>query len=67
MEEITMNHEKDKNRKSIALVIPCYNEEAGLYLLYDKIQETIASLPYVFHILLVDDGSSACSFDNIDQ
>ncbi len=67
MEEITMNHEKDKNRKSIALVIPCYNEEAGLYLLYDKIQETIASLPYVFHILLVDDGSSDRTWQVMEQ
>lgn len=44
--------------KSITILIPCYNEECSLALLYDRLIRLFATLPnYQFDILLVDDGS----------
>ena len=44
--------------KSITVLIPCYNEECSLTLLYNRLIRLFAALPnYQFDILLVDDGS----------
>ena len=44
--------------KKITLLIPCYNEEKSLDLLYSRIKKLYLGLPdYQLQILLVDDGS----------
>lgn len=44
--------------KTITVLIPCFNEEYGLELLYDRLKKLFATLPnYQFDILLVNDGS----------
>ena len=44
--------------KTITIIIPCFNEECGLELLYDRLKKLFATLPnYQFDILLVNDGS----------
>ena len=44
--------------KSITVLIPCYNEECSLTLLYNRLIRLFATLPnYQLDILLVDDGS----------
>ncbi len=44
--------------KTITVLIPCFNEECGLELLYDRLKKLFATLPnYQFDILLVNDGS----------
>ena len=44
--------------KTITVLIPCFNEERGLELLYDRLKKLFATLPnYQFDILLVNDGS----------
>ena len=45
--------------KRITVIIPCYNEERNLDLLYKKMEEVFVQLPdYLFKILLVNDGSN---------
>lgn len=45
--------------KKVTILIPCYNEENSLSLLYERLKKMIAVLPdYQFHILLVNDGST---------
>ncbi len=44
--------------KTITILIPCYNEENSLEILYKRLLTMIKSLPdYRFEILLVNDGS----------
>jgi len=42
----------------LSLVIPVYNEEESLPLLFDTIHEALDSLPRTWEVILVDDGSS---------
>ena len=45
--------------KKITILIPCYNEENTLSLLYERLKKMFTGLPaYQFQILLVDDGST---------
>lgn len=44
--------------KKVSILIPAYNEEASLPLLYEKLVEVIESCPnYLWEILIVNDGS----------
>jgi len=42
----------------ISLVIPVYNEEESLPVLFAEVMETLEKLPEAFEIIFVDDGSS---------
>ena len=47
-----------KNMKSIDLIVPCYNEEAGLEHFVAETNKVIAAIPdYRFRYILVNDGS----------
>jgi glycosyltransferase involved in cell wall biosynthesis len=41
----------------LALVIPVYNEEESLPVLFEEVIETLEKLPEAFEIIFVDDGS----------
>lgn len=44
--------------KSVTILVPCYNEEKGLYILHERLQDIIRKIDtYEFTILLVNDGS----------
>ena len=44
--------------KKVTIIIPCFNEEEGLDILYERMHDIIRSLTcYEFQILLIDDGS----------
>jgi len=42
----------------ISIVIPVYNEEANVVLLYQKIVEAMRTMGEDFEVLFVDDGST---------
>ena len=45
-------------KKTVTLIVPCYNEEASLPIFYDAVCEVADSLPqYDITLLLVNDGS----------
>ena len=45
-------------KKKISIVIPCYNEEKSLPVLYDELSKTINSIDnYEWEILFINDGS----------
>ncbi len=49
---------------NLTIVIPCYNEQEVLLMLYSKLEETVATLPdYAFTYLFVNDGSSDQTLD----
>lgn len=44
--------------KTVTILIPCYNEENSIDVLYERLKKIIAQhIEYEFQILLVDDGS----------
>ncbi|NCT22328.1 glycosyltransferase family 2 protein, partial [bacterium] len=47
----------------LSLVIPIYNEEETLPLLFEAVYQALESLPYVWEVILVDDGSVDKSLD----
>lgn len=55
-------------RKLISLIIPCYNEEAGLGILYKALTEVSAKMSeYDFEYLLINDGSKDSTLDLITE
>ena len=50
--------------KTISILIPCYNEEQSLPLLYDSLTEVAASISnYQFEFLFINDGSKDHTID----
>lgn len=47
----------------VSVIIPVYNEVENLTLLYDRIVEALADVPFAFEVVLADDGST----DGSDQ
>lgn len=45
-------------KKKISIVIPVCNEEANVSLVASALQKVFASLPYIYSIVFVDDGST---------
>lgn len=49
---------REKIRKSIDIVVPCYNEEDVLHMFFEETNKIIATIPeYNFNYIFVDDGS----------
>ncbi len=44
--------------KKASIVIPVYNEEENVPILYEKLKEVLEKLPYDYEIIFVDDGST---------
>lgn len=42
----------------ITIIVPCHNEAAGLPELHQVLAAALATLPYQFEILMIDDGST---------
>jgi glycosyltransferase involved in cell wall biosynthesis len=47
----------------LSLIIPVYNEEANLFLLYDSIKKALEPLQQNWEVIFVDDGSQDKSLD----
>lgn len=51
--------------KTISFVLPAYNEEKNIPLIFDAIREQFDGLPYSYEILFVNDSSSDHTLDAI--
>ena len=49
----------------LSIVIPFFNEEDNIEMLFTKLQETLDSFPHKTEVVLVDDGSVDQSVTNI--
>ena len=52
---------------NVSLVIPVYNEEESLHALQHAIQEAMATQPYAWEVVYVDDGSADSSMDTLEK
>ena len=54
--------------KKITIIIPAYNEEESLPLLYERLEELMKKMDnYEFEILFVNDGSKDKTLEEIKQ
>jgi len=56
-----------KTISSISIIIPVYNEEGNLSLLYESLVSTFATMDYNYEMIFVDDGSNDTSFSLLEQ
>ncbi|MFA6383714.1 MAG: glycosyltransferase family 2 protein [Parcubacteria group bacterium] len=58
----------ESNEKLISIIIPAYNEEKNIPLIYHELQGVFSSLPnYQFEIIFVNDGSADNSWAEIEK
>lgn len=55
------------DRPGISLVVPVYNEEENVELLYQKIVAAAETLNRTWEVVLVDDGSKDKSFEKLEK
>ncbi len=54
-------------RKTVSIVVPVYNEEDNIHFLVRAIQNVMHPLPYDWHMLLIDDGSTDETLKRIQE
>lgn len=55
------------NKKLISIVVPIYNEEKNIRILYNRIKEIFSHLVYNWELIFVNDGSTDSSFDVLNK
>jgi glycosyltransferase involved in cell wall biosynthesis len=45
------------SQKTISIITPCYNEEANVLNLYNQVREVMATLPYAYEHIFIDNHS----------
>ena len=48
---------KEQNMETLAIIIPCYNEQEALPLFYKEASKILEKLNYDYKLLLINDGS----------
>ena len=56
---------RNRDPKSMSLVIPCYNEEEVLPELYRRLKELVSGYTFPIEVLLIDDGSKDSTWQMI--
>lgn len=51
----------------VSLVIPCFNEEQVLPLLFERLRAVVGGWPWRFEVILVDDGSSDRTWELLSE
>ncbi len=44
-------------RKTVSVMIPCYNEEENVRPIYEAVRQQLLALPYDYEILFIDNKS----------
>jgi len=55
----------NKSAVDISVVIPIYNERESIGKLYEKLEKTLSKLRSKYEVLLIDDGSTDGTFDQL--
>ncbi len=68
MDNSTKQNTQEKDKKvDLSIVIPIYNEEENLPILYEKLKEVLDKLGKNYEIIFVNDGSTDRSWEIIKQ
>ncbi len=68
-EEVLRSHRLAKMlaKPELSLVIPVYNEEENIDLLYEKLLFALSELGRAWEVVFIDDGSSDHSFEHLEK
>jgi glycosyltransferase involved in cell wall biosynthesis len=61
--ESNISYTLESEEKDLSIIVPMYNEERNIQLLYESIHQAISPLGINYEILFVDDGSEDGTFD----
>jgi len=61
-----MSNEK-MPEKEISIIVPCFNEESNVEILYSEILNACKNLDKTFEIIFVDDGSTDKTFEKLKK
>ncbi len=53
--------------EKLSLILPCYNEQENVPLIYDALSQLLETLPYDYELLYINDGSSDQTQQEIDK
>ncbi|MDZ8055082.1 MAG: glycosyltransferase family 2 protein [Aulosira sp. ZfuVER01] len=69
MDLATRNFDNTKNKQSISIIVPCFNESEGIEALKKKILPRLADLRLLgtVELICVDDGSTDDTFSKLQQ
>ena len=56
-----------KKKIDLSIVIPIYNEEESVDLLYDNLNKVLPGLKLKYEVILIDDGSTDGSYDKLKK
>ncbi|MGN7438892.1 MAG: glycosyltransferase family 2 protein [Alcanivorax sp.] len=56
---------KTKQKETISVVIPCYNEEDVIELCHEELTKVVDTLPFRFEIIFINDGSTDKTFEHL--
>ena len=49
--------DKEQKMETLAIIVPCYNEQEALPLFYKEASKVLEKLDYDYKLLLINDGS----------
>lgn len=72
MEEIPMKGDLSvrgtlKDRLAVSVVVPVYNEEESILLLYEKVRDACGAIREIYKIIFVYDGSRDRTFAVLEE
>ena len=53
------------NKKLVSIVIPCYNEEKNIPILYEELKKVLDTAPFFYEIIFVEDGSKDTTWQEL--
>ena len=56
-----------KSPPSLSIIVPVFNEEDNVGVLYDEIRNSVDRLARIYEIIFVDDGSSDTTFERLKR
>jgi glycosyltransferase involved in cell wall biosynthesis len=56
-----------KSPPSLSIIVPVFNEEDNVELLYEEIRNSVDQLAKIYEIIFVDDGSSDTTFERLKR
>lgn len=54
---------KNEDKKKLSVIVPLFNEEENVVLLYRKLKDGLNNLPFLYKLIFIDDGSTDRTFD----
>ena len=58
---------KEKTKKKISIIVPCYNEQESVPLFYKETKKVLDKLEEDYELIFVDDGSKDNTLDEIEK